>query len=492
MNSEEDSRQPTATPGESSGAVREPAFVLRLAQRAGINRAVAYAVMARLWQLFTGPVTQLLIVVWFSLSTQDYYFAFSSMLGMQVFVELGLHVVLINLASREWAHLTFVNGKVSGDPQALARLVDLGRMMLKWYVTVAVIFALALIILGMYYFRDIDQRRLAEHITYEAVGWIAPWCCLVLLTGLQLSLLPMTAMLEGCHQLGPVNRVRFWQGVVGSFVVWATISSGFGLWALVGSAAVRTLGELYLVFGEFRRFFVTFRRPQPSGIGLNWRSEILPLQWRMAVQGAVAWGANQMPVLVILHFHPTTGEAGRLGMTWTILTALQSASMALVDSRRPQFGSLIAKREFGELDHLFFRMARNSILLLAAALISFSIAIVWIGSRNEWLFERLAGRMLPVLPTMIFSAAFLGFQFVMCFGIYVRAHCRDPFLAMSVVSCLTIAVLQLILGRSYGSSGLAVGYAIGVLGIQLPVATLIWRWARRHWHMPVDSPPAQP
>ena len=492
MNSEEDARQPASTPGESSGAGHGRAFGLRLAQSAGINRAVAYAVMARLWQLFTGPVTQLLIVFWFSRSTQDYYYAFSSMLGMQVFVELGLHVVLINLASREWAHLTLVDGQISGDPQSLARLVALGRMMLKWYLSVAVIFAVTLTLAGLFYFRNIDHRRMAELATSETVGWIAPWICLVMLNALQLSLLPMTAMLEGCHQLGPVNRVRFWQGVAGSFVVWATISSGFGLWALVGSAAVRTLGELYLVCGEFRQFFNVFRQPKAAGIGLNWRNEVLPLQWRMAVQGAVAWGANQMPVLVILHFHPTTGEAGRLGMTWTILTAFQSASMALVDSRRPQFGSLIARQEFGELDRLFFRMTRNSILLLAAALISFIVAVAWIGSRNEWLFERLAGGMLHVVPTIVFSAAFLGFQFVMCFGIYVRAHCRDPFLAMSVVSCATIAVLQLVLGRSYGSTGVAVGYALGVLGIQLPAATLIWRWARRYWHMPVDSPQAQP
>ena len=94
MNPVDHSADVSAEPDEPAGGGRWHDFVLRLALRAGINRAVAYAMMARLWQLFTGPVTTLLIVFWFSASTRDYYFAFSSMLGMQVFLELGLHVVL--------------------------------------------------------------------------------------------------------------------------------------------------------------------------------------------------------------------------------------------------------------------------------------------------------------------------------------------------------------------------------------------------------------
>ncbi len=464
---------------EPSHGGRVTAQIQRLARLGGIDRAVAFAVLARFWQLLTGPVTQMLIILRFTTSTQDYYYAFNTMLGMQVFVELGLHVVLINLASREWARLSLLDGRITGDSHSLARLVTLGRMMQRWYLTVAVLLAIVLTIAGAFYFSNIDKRRLTELATAETVGWLVPWFCLVLLNGLQLSLLPMTAILEGCHQLGPINRIRLWQGVFGTFVVWALISTGFGLWALVGSAMVRTLGELYLVRVQYREFFSAFRGPKPAGIGLDWKKEVLPLQWRMAVQGVVAWGASQMPVLVILHYHPSSGEAGRLGMTWTILTAFQSASMALIETRRPLFGSLIANDAHNELDTSFARYTKLSMLFLTVALMTFCSFVWFAGTRTEWLPLRISQHLLPILPTVLFSIAFIAYQFVMCLGIYVRAHRVDPFLIASVVSCLVLAGSEFWLGRHYGALGVSAAYVAGVTLILTPSYFSIYAGFRR-------------
>ena len=468
MKSKDESRPSPPSSDQSPGVGRITALILRLARWAGIDRAVAFAVLARFWQLFTGPVTQMLIILRFTPSTQDYYYAFNNMLGMQVFVELGLHVVLINLTSREWARLSLVEGKITGDSHSLARLVTLGRMMLRWYLTVAVVFAIVLTIIGTLYFRNIDQRRLAELATAETVRWLVPWFCLVLLNGLQLSLLPMTAILEGCHQLGPINRIRLWQGMIGTIVVWALVDSGLGLWALVGSAAVRTLGELYLVRVPYRHFFSAFHGPKQAGVELDWKKEVLPLQWRMAVQGAVAWGASQMPLLVILHYHPSSGEAGRLGMTWTILTAFQSACMALVETRRPLFGSLIAKEAHSELDTSFARYTKLSMLFMSVAVMTFSSFIWFVGTRTEWLPRRISQHLLPIIPTILLSLAFIAYQFVMCLGIYVRAHRVDPFLIASVVSCLVLAVTEFWLGRQYGALGVSAAYVAGVTLVLAP------------------------
>ena len=456
------------------------AVVLRLARSMGVNRAVAFAVMARFWQLFTGPVTQMLIVLRFSSATQDYYYAFNTMLGMQVFVELGLHVVLINLASREWAHLSLEDGQIVGDSRSLLRLVTLGRMAFRWYLTVAIVFVIALTIAGSAYFSIIDLRRIAKLPDAEIIRWMMPWAFMVLLNGLQLSLLPLTAILEGCHQLGPINRNRFWQAVAGSLVVWTTMAAGFGLWALVAAATVRTVGESILVFVRFRGFFKPGVRAQVTSDDLNWRTEVLPLQWRMAIQGVVAWGANQMPILAILYFHPNSFEAGRLGMTWTILNALQSACAALVDTRRPLFGSLIARGEFRELDQQFFRFTKLAIVFMTVAVSLFSTFVWLVGIRSEWLAVRISEHLLPVDSTILLSLAFLAYLFVMSIGIYVRAHRVEPFLWASVVSCLVLAVMEFWLGREYGAFGVAIAYVGGVVLLLLPSYTWIWWTFRKH------------
>lgn len=459
--------------------VRPASAVRRLLLRLDVDGAIGFAVLSRFWQLLTGPLTQLLIVFSFTKATQDYYYAFGSMLSMQIFVELGLSVVLINLVSHEWATLKLIDGRIEGPQSALSRLVSLGRFMFRWYGVTAIAFAIVVCSAGLFFFGDTTRLRRSSEISAEIVAWLWPWVALVFVNAAQLWLLPRTAILEGCGQLSVINRCRLWQAVVGSFCVWIMMLCGFGLWALVVSATIRLLGESWLVFRRYRDFFRIFRSLETTQ-PIEWKTEILPLQWRMAVQGSVMWFSSQMPGLILLR--QAEGETGRFGMTMTILTALQSASMAWIETRRPQFGTLIARREFAELDRLFFRLTRTSMMLLAGAVILFSLTVGWCGTRSEWLFERLSGRLLPFLPTFIFSCTLIAYQFVMCTGIYVRAHRRDPYLLTTVASCATIASLQWLLGRAYGTTGLAVGYAVGVFMVQFPLGTLIWWRSRNEWH----------
>ncbi|MEJ7592020.1 MAG: hypothetical protein WKF77_10760 [Planctomycetaceae bacterium] len=454
----------------------------RALRKAGVDGAVGFAVLTRLWQLLTGPVTQLILVVSFSRSTQDYYYAFSSMLGMQIFVELGLHVVLISVSSHEWSRLSLQDGQIVGDAAAKSRLISLGRMMLRWYGIAAFVFAATITVAGVLFFGQTPIAANSPSLVREEVAWLTPWIALVIVNGLQLPLLPLTAILEGCNQLAVVNRVRFWQAVTGTFVVWLAVTSGFGLWSLVASAAIRLGGEFYLVAVRYRPFFTAFRSPPEQG-QVDWKHEILPLQWRIAAQGIFLWLANSMPLLLIFKGRPE-GEAAQLGMTWTILTALQGASLAWIETRRPVFGVLIAARKFKELDQLFFRMTRLSMLIMTGAVTSFSLTVWWLGTRSEWLFERLAGRMLPVGPTVMFAAAMVLLQFALCTNLYVRAHKRDPFLVASIVSSLTVAALQVWFGRLYGSSGVAAGYLLGIASVQVPLWTLIWLRTRTEWHVP--------
>lgn len=471
---------PFVPSADSSEAPERPPAHVRLARALAVDSAVGYAVLSRVWQLLTGPVTQLLIVIHLTPGAHDYYVAFSSMLGLQIFVELGLHVVLINVASHEWSRLSLVDGRVTGDPVARSRLMSLGKLMLRWYSVAALIFALAVTIAGSIFFRDAATPPPDAAEVRQSVAWFAPWLVLVLLNALQLSLLPLTAILEGCNQLAVINRTRFWQGVIGTLLVTMLLATGGGLWALAGSAAVRLAGEAYLVTGRYRRFFVSLQQPVTDG-SIHWRSEILPLQWRIAVQGILLWMVNQMPVLVVFRYFGE-GQAARLGMTWTILTALQSASLAWIETRRPRFGSLIAAGDYQELDRLFFHLTRMSLSIMAVGATAFTAGVWFLGTRSESLLIRLSGRLLPVAPTALFAVALTLLQFALCTNLYVRAHKRDPFLTASIVSGLTIAGLEFWLGRLWGVTGVAAGYAIGVSLVQVPLWTVIWWSARRQWH----------
>ncbi|MEY3458582.1 MAG: hypothetical protein RL215_1739 [Planctomycetota bacterium] len=448
------------------------------------DRAVRDAVLSRVWQLLTGPLTQLLLVWSLTAAGQDYFQAFSRMLGLQIFVELGLSVVLISIASHEWADLRLEDGMAVGEAAAFSRLASLIRKSGSWYAGAAVLFLLLALFAGMWFFGDTERLR-ANEGGRELVSWRGPWLLLVVLTSAQLLVLPLTAILEGCNQLEVLNRVRLVQAVTGTLTVWGVLASGGGLWSLAGSAAVRLGFDVWLIGVRYRSFFAGLSRPT-SGCVVDWPSEVLPLQWRIAIQGMFLWAASQLPLLVIFRFHGE-GEAGRLGMTWTVLTALQSASMAWLETRRPELGMLIAKRRWVELDRLFFQMFWRAWLGLAAGAACFCGFVIVLGSRAEWFFVRLSERLLPPLPTVLFAGALAALQPALCVNLYVRAHKRDPFLAAAIISTGSNALLQLFLGRTYGTTGLAVGYLAGTALIQTPLWLWIWNSTRREWHTGIQA-----
>jgi hypothetical protein len=470
------------TVSASSQSVADSAIV-RLAVRFGVDRAVVYAVMTRVWQVLTGPVSQLLLILFVPASARDYYFAFTSMLGLQIFIELGLHVVIINLASHEWAKLRLEDGRLAGDETAKWRLISLGRMMNRWYAWAAGIFLLFLAVSGWLFFDSAEQAR--QEISASGRGlilWSGPWLALAALTSLQLTLLPGLSILEGCHQVANLYRTRFWQAIAGTISVWLCLVSGLELWALVVSAAVRLAGDFYLVRIRYRAFFEDFRAiPQTTAAVIGWKQEILPLQWRIAVQGFIFWLAVQLPLLFVFRSRDE-GDAARLGMTWTVLTAAQGAALAWVETRRPMFGSLIAERKFARLDELFFRVSGISMVLITVAAGALSLIVWFVNSSDVPLAMSIADSLLPPWAAVMLSMGFVSQQVSQCVNLYVRAHNRDPFLFASTLSNLTVAGLQLGLGWKFGVTGVAAGYLLGVSVVQSPILTLIWWRARRDWH----------
>src|SRR5206468_2800274 len=103
------------------------ALRLKYSRLLGIDRAVFFAIAGKIWSLSAGLVTTLLIAGFFSPDLQGYYYTFQAVLAIQAIAELGLGSVLTYYASHEWAKLALDrDGEVTGDAEAMSRLVSLG------------------------------------------------------------------------------------------------------------------------------------------------------------------------------------------------------------------------------------------------------------------------------------------------------------------------------------------------------------------------------
>jgi len=411
-----------------------------------------------------------LIASFFSAEMQGYYYTFSSVLAIQVFAELGLGTVLISYASHEWSKLAFDRKRrITGDADALSRLTSLGRFALSWYLIAGGIATLVLGLGGGIFFSTAGE---------PAFQWRGPWIVLCLTMGLNLLAVPVWALLEGCNQVSEVYTYRFIQLVVSSLSAWVAVALGAGLWVASITSVAGLLVVPVTIGPRYGGFLGTILLRRPKGSHLNWRLDILPMQWRIALSWVGGYLIFFLFTPVLFHYQGPV-VAGQMGMTLAFTNALMSIASSLVLPRAPLFGMLIAQRNYGELDKAFWR--------LTATVVSVTVA----GALGVWtlvmalnlIHHPFANRLLPPSTTSYLLLATIIVSASLPMATYLRAHKKEPLSILSLLSGIATAIVVVILGKYYSSDGVAIGYLV-VMAAVTPFVALIWHRRRAEWHAP--------
>src|ERR1035438_2634842 len=137
--------------------------------RLGIDHAIGFTILARIWSSAAGLVTVGLIARFLSPAEQGYYYTFGSLIALQIVFELGFSFVILQLATHERAHLTISeNGTISGDTVAHARLASVLQRTIRWYSVAALLLAAFLLTGGSHFFS-------MHHHSGDSVSWHLPW-----------------------------------------------------------------------------------------------------------------------------------------------------------------------------------------------------------------------------------------------------------------------------------------------------------------------------
>ncbi len=441
----------------------------QLLRRAGIDRPVAYGGLSKLALAASQFAILVLIAVRLAPDVQGYYYTYLNLTALQVFAELGLSIVIVQLSSHLWASLKLdTEGRVEGDPAALARLVHLGRLTIRWYGIAGLAAAVLIGAAGSLFF--------AQSPTPTAIAWQGSWLLLCALTGMKMWLIPVWALLEGCNQVVSLYRFRFFNAVVGGAATAGALASGLGLWSpSVGMAAELLFGAAYLArcHGPFLRSFAT-ALPDPE---FRWTREILPLQLRIAGSWVAGYFVSSLFTPVLFHFQGAR-EAGQWGMTWSMFGMVTSISMLWVSTKAPQFGVWIATGDYDSLDREFFRSMRLSMTVTLIGALSIWAGI-WFAHARGFSF---AGRILPPMQAGFLAVAVVVMSAPVAQSIYLRAHKREPLTLPSVVQAALIAALAVIFGRSHGSLGTSAAYLAVTVVVAAPWSMILWSRCRKEWH----------
>jgi hypothetical protein len=447
-----------------------PAPVRRFLQAVGINRFVAYSLVGDGGAMMIKPITLFLIAHSLSPQEQGYYFAFGAFVGLQGFFDLGLGMATLQFVSHEAGHLSWdADGILRGDPVAKSRLISVLRLSLLWYSVVAAILAVTLLVWGWVYFAGKDTG---------GVAWRGPWVWTAIVTAIGLVTVPSVQFLAGCGKMVETVRAQAVQKIGMSLLQCLVLVIGGGL---ASWPAGQTLGLAVIVYWLFSwgpTFRDLLRRPA-VGAKVDWWRDVWPFQWKVAIGGLSFYLTSQLFTLVLFDDTPTgKAEAGHMGASMFLMYVLVSGSMIWIAQRVPTFGHLVARREWAKLDQVFRRAFLQSMLVSAAAAISVWSAFIFLKAAGY----ELGNRVLPPLPLGLLLANVVVMTMFNSLQCYIRAHKRDPFVALTLAFAVTLTVAVFTIGREFGALGMTASLLILNSVICLGGGWLMFKRCRQAWH----------
>jgi hypothetical protein len=426
----------------------------------GVNRAIGFGVLTRLWSALAGPLTIILIATRFSKVEQGYYYTFSSLLALQIFFELGLLTVLAQFAAHEFAFLSWgEKGEVDGVEAHRSRFIDLLGKGFKWYFISAVLLIMALIPAGFYFFKQSSANLVG-------FTWRLPWALAVIGVGCNLLLIPFYAVITGSGDVASINRREMMGGMAGSITGWLVIACGGGLYAVPAvTTGTIIVGVIYLFRSKPRLVVTAFSGAFGSrkrSHTISWWGEVWPMQWKIALSWMSGYFIFQLFTPILFKYHGPV-VAGQMGMTLSVVNAVQGVCLMWLNTRSPEFGKLIAIKDWQGLDKSFNQILKQAMVVCGIL----AVSAVFVVAGLQYLSD-IGKRLLPLLQLTLFLMTVCGNIVINGWATYMRAHKKEPMLSISIIAALLVGCSTVFLGIAYSSIGMASGYCAITLLYGIP------------------------
>lgn len=436
----------------------------RLKAFAGLDIHVLATVLFRGWGILAGAVTTILLPLFLSPTEQGFYYTFASVLALQVFFELGLNHVLTQLAGHSAAHLhRAADGSLQGDLRWRRAVVSLLSLSQKWNAIMASLFAIALLTGGVYFF--------AHRGTMPIKEWIGPWVVLIVAAALNLALSARLAICEGVGEVADVARLRLRQSIVGYFLLWALLLSGQGLLAAVAvplTSAVSTAWWLWKHPRLKRLREEVAHEPRVDAEEFQWRRDIFPLQWKIALSWASGYFIFNFLTPVVFALQGPV-QAGRLGLALTVFSAVSTVGISWIAAKIPTFSGHIARQERTALNTLFDHQLRRSLGATLVCSLGVVIAIYIAGQFSPKVLDRLP----PLSCLLMLAVVTVTNAAVFAMAAYMRAHKEEPLLFQSIVTAVLIGV-GVFISAHHSLEASVAAYTGATLFVSLPWCALIY------------------
>lgn len=421
----------------------------------GIDFHVAATLVFRGWGVLAGGVMLLLIPIGFDGKEQGYYYAFASLLALQVFFELGLNQVIVQLVGHEAAHVDFSDhAQVGGELRCIDRLSSLVHLVQRCYLVASLLFAISVGLFGAYFFWKQDQLPIEK--------WLLPWSLLTAASAFNLYFSPFLAILEGCGNFGEVSRLRFKQSFFGYIATWISIISGLGLTSIVFVPFVAAVFTAVFISRSNNPLKALRVRKNATGERISWKREIFPFQWKIGLSWISGYFIFQLFVPLVFKYQGAV-EAGQLGIGLAIVNSLTAISLTWMTVKVPVLAAHISRNEKKQLRALFVSSFLRT-LGVCVFLALISVFALWAFRVNG---SNMAQRFPDVWVYGLLAAAMVVNVTITSMALFIRAHKVEPLLVQSLVVAIFAFGLFFALSQK-STAAMLMGYLGLIVFVSLP------------------------
>jgi hypothetical protein len=395
----------------------------------------------RIWQMLAGGVTLLIIPYWLTEREQGYYFAFGSVVGLQIFFELGFTQIILQKIGAIYSKYLILkkdnnnliqfedSKKIFNDLE----VISFFRFFRKWYLWASFAFFCIGAICGVGFFINFSDSD-------DIWGSIPILISLLFFVSLILYQSCILVVFEACGQIKRIAWIRIVQSVLGYALLWIGIAIIPSLWWMVAPPAVASLVAAGWFYREKRSANSLLRTMSLASNSkpVAWRQTIWPLQWRIALSWGAGYLMTQLFVPVIFAIYGAE-KAGQFGMTLALFSAVFTIAHSWIAAKTPKFVHLIALNLHPQAFLLFQRQI--TLMLSIAALGCLSLIFLrWFPLWQSFTFMHRVSEM-PIF--LVLACTTMLNCFVSACAVYMRAHQGEPMLWISMTQAfLTIIALS--------------------------------------------------
>ena len=448
---------------------------LFFSQKLGVDKAIFFTLLGRGLQISTALFTVIFIARFLSAEEQGYYYTFGSIVGIQVFFELGLTQIITQFVAHEASHLEITtNYELEGDVKYKSRLSSLLRFCAKWYFVFAGLLLVVLSIVGLWFFTRYQENG-------HNIEWQLPWILLAVGTAFNLLISPILAFIEGLGKVKEVAQIRLVQQFIHPTIVWGGLALGSKLFVSGADAVLRVIVVGFIIWkSPFSRLLYNIWNYQGE-YRVSYMHEVFPYQWRIALSWISGYFIFQLfnPVLFA-----TEGAkiAGQMGMTITALNGLQALTQSWINTKVPKLSGFIALKKYEDLDSLFNKTMRQMMIIGTSLLLLF-VVVIFVIQKFEFVpfGLNIGERFLSIVPLILMSWSVFTMFPISCWATYLRCHKREPLLANSVVMGILCTLSTVGLGKMYGLMGMTIGFAL-LRFVSLTWIYSVYKKKKYEWH----------